>query len=614
MNFGCCTMLVDIELKKAKTKIKKKRILEARRILENILTVFPENNRALEALQSISQHNQNSLEISHSYQLDVVSGLYDRGMFIQTIELANTLTKSYPNSDILWNILGAANKRLNRKQEALDAFRKVAELRPHQAEGFSNLGIALCDTGHPEKALDAFSNAVRLNPAYAEAHFNRGNTLLKMGRFTAAIEAFKDALKIKSGYPKALNNLGVAFHENGEFKNAVNALKKALLLTPDYAEALNNLANSYQDLGYLNQAIEALQKAVTIRPDYSDAMKNMGNIFQNQRNYDKAIWAYREGLRISPGCSEISNNLGQLYLKLEDFEKGATLYEQRWNTKKFLDRKIRTSKPQWEGQKTSNVLLLAEQGIGDEIMYASMLSEFHSQCSNLIVQCDPRLTALFKRSFHRKITYIEDYRELDQTQFDYHISLGSLLKYLRPNLDSFSRSSDGYLVSCEYWANKIKNWLSGFGDKKLIGVSWKTASRASGSHHRNINLIDLVQRLETSDKVIVCLQYGDVSQDILDVKKHLNVDIVQLPDLDLYQNLDGLASLISVCDEVTTVDNLNVHLAGALGKQANLLLPFDGDWRWGTSKKSSYWYQSVNIVRQRKPDDWSSALDMLFAV
>ena len=604
-------MLVDNELKKAKALIKKQQLSEARAVLEKILSRYPENGRALETYSSLNLNLQSSTDLVLGRQLDSLTELYNKGLFIRVVELANELTSCYPDCDQLWNLLGATNKRLNRKEQALEAFQKVVNLRPLGAGGLNNLGIALCDLDHGQEALKTFSTAIALNPKYSEAHFNRGNTLLKMERFVCAIKSFKTAIAIKNNYPKAHNNLGVAYHKNGEFQKAVKALESALLLFPAYPEALNNLANAFEDLGRLEEAIDALSKALSIKPDYFDAMKNMGNVLQSQGEYDRAICAYSEGLRLSPGCPEISNNLGQLYLKLGDFEKGTDLFEHRFNTKSFSNQKITISKPAWAGQISKNILVLAEQGIGDEIMYASMLNELHSYCSDLVIQTDPRLKSLFERSFHNKLKIIDDLHLIDESQFDFQISLGSLMKYLRPNFSSFRSSSEGYLVSCQKQVKEFKKQLSGFGVKKILGISWKTASPATGSHHRNIDIIDLVRGLQSQDTVLINLQYGDVTNDIQKVKKDLDLDIVQLPGLDLYQNIDGLASLIFACDEIITVDNLNIHLAGALGKRANLLLPFNGDWRWGQAGTTSYWYDSVNVARQSKPNDWSYPIDML---
>ena len=604
-------MLVDNELKKAKALIKKQQLSEARLVLEKILSRYPENRRALETYSSINLDFQSPADLVLECQLDNIVGLYKKDLFIQVVELANELTSSYPDCEQIWNLLGAANKRLNRKEQALEAFKKVVNLKPLSIGGLNNLGIALCDLEHDQEAIKTFSTAISLNPNYSEAHFNLGNTLLKMQRFVCAIKSFKTAIAIKNNYPKAHNNLGVAYHKNGEFQKAAKALECALLLFPTYPEALNNLANALEDLGRPEEAIEALSKALTIRPDYFDAMKNMGNVLQSQGEYDSAICAYNEGLRLSPGCPEISNNLAQLYFKLGNFEKGSDLFEHRFNTKSFSNHKIAISKPIWAGQKSKNVLVLAEQGIGDEIMYASMFNELHSYCSDLVIQTDPRLKSLFERSFHNRFRIIDDLHFIDGSQFDFQISLGSLLKYLRPNFSSFSSSSKGYLVSCQKQVQEIKQQLSGFGVKKVLGISWKTASPTSGSHHRNIDITNLVRRLKSPDTILINLQYGDVTNDIQKVKKNLNLDIVQLPGLDLYQDIDGLASLISACDEIVTVDNLNIHLAGALGKRAHLLLPFNGDWRWGHSGTTSYWYDSVNITRQSKPNDWSYPIDTL---
>ena len=107
---------------------------------------------------------------------------------------------------------------------------------------------------------------------------------------------------------------------------------------------------------------------------------------------------------------------------------------------------------------------------------------------------------------------------------------------------------------------------------------------------------------------MVNLQYGDVSEEIRLVKQQTNCDIVECQEFDKNDDLDSLSHLISACDYVVTIDNFIAHLAGALGVKTDVLLPFNSDWRWGANESSSYWYSSVNLVRQKTPKDWGTPL------
>ena len=133
--------------------------------------------------------------------------------------------------------------------------------------------------------------------------------------------------------------------------------------------------------------------------------------------------------------------------------------------------------------------------------------------------------------------------------------------------------------------------------RPIVGVSWFTNSARNG-FMRSIEIGKLVS-LIPEDIFLVNLQYGKVQHEIDKLSQHSNVEIFSFPKLDITDDLDGLASLIMACDEIVSVDNSVVHLAGALGKRTIALLPFGSDWRWGTCKNgSNLWYQSVHLNRQ----------------
>ena len=107
------------------------------------------------------------------------------------------------------------------------------------------------------------------------------------------------------------------------------------------------------------------------------------------------------------------------------------------------------------------------------------------------------------------------------------------------------------------------------------------------------------------------LQYGEVSEEITNLKLNHGIDIIEIPDLDLFKDIDGLAATIASCDCVISITNINPHLAGALNVKTNLLLPYAADERWGYNTDKSYWYNSISIYRQKEPGNWSQPLSEL---
>ena len=123
-----------------------------------------------------------------------------------------------------------------------------------------------------------------------------------------------------------------------------------------------------------------------------------------------------------------------------------------------------------------------------------------------------------------------------------------------------------------------------------------------------ISLEKMATALATPNVKLVCLQYGDLANQISDLHASTGIEVIQVPEIDNKEDIDGLAALISACDRVVTVDNITVHLSGALGKETQLLLPYSCEWRWGIKRSRSYWYNSVQLYQQTKVGDWGDAL------
>lgn len=106
------------------------------------------------------------------------------------------------------------------------------------------------------------------------------------------------------------------------------------------------------------------------------------------------------------------------------------------------------------------------------------------------------------------------------------------------------------------------------------------------------------------------LQHGDTEKELEFIRKSFDVNIISAPSIDLFTDLDGLASLISVCDIVVTTSNSIAHFSGALGKEALLLLPYsDGKfWYWHDIDGVSLWYPSIKVFKQENPGDWSTPI------
>lgn len=349
------------------------------------------------------------------------------------------------------------------------------------------------------------------------------------------------------------------------------------------------------------ESLEMLRDLLAHNRDKSEIYFEISKIYIRQNNCLKAIEALERGICLDPGNFEYCFSLSSYYFLNFDFTRSWREHEKRlFLFYGFLEgpaggRYLRDCR--WlAGLPTrERVVVWADEGVGDELKFGSMLFELVGQVGELIVQLDRRLIPLFRRSLPSKVEFLPREAVIPEHRYDSHIAIGSLGRYLRPNLESFSGRGGKFLYADSHRVAQIRAAVNKLGGERLIGVSWRSSNPENGEA-RTIRLRDLVMQVRAVNIRLVNLQYGEVGDDIESIENELGVTVWQCPGLDTTEDLDGVAALIEVCDEVISIGNTTAHLAGALGKKTTVILRRAPDWRWLEQHGQSLWYQSVRVV------------------
>ena len=520
---------------------------------------------------------------------------------------AEVLKVTPDNLDAL-NLFGLLHYQLLDYKMALSSFSKAITLKPEWSEALKNRGTVLKELFRFDEAMRDFNRAVSINPNNFEAYNNRGNVQHELKHFNDAIDDYSQALRINRDYSDALFNRANTFRELKRFKDALEDFNEAITLNQNEGRYYNNRGVILNELGRFDEAMADHDKAISLRPDYAEAFNNRALVLKELGRFDEAMADLNKAIALDPTYPEAHWNKALQLLLFGEFAEGWPLFEWRWKTKQHIGTELTTSKPQWSGEANKRVFLWAEQGIGDEIMYASLIPELAASSSKLIVQCDERLIPLFKRSFIDGIEYRCRKSPAPEDSYDCHIPMGSLPNIFRPSLDSFSKASKAYLHCESERSQELRKTLLKGEAKTLIGISWNSSSPIAGAHHRNITLSDMAQHLDAPDVQLVNLQYGDVSDEIAKLKEDHGIEVAEVSEIDNRNDIDGLAALIMACDQIVSIDNATVHLAGALGANTKVLLPFNRSWQWGLDRSDSYWYGSLQLHRQKNHGDWKHVL------
>ena len=447
-----------------------------------------------------------------------------------------------------------------------------------------------------------------------EAHYNRGNALKKLSRFDAALASYDRAVALRPDFAEAHSNRGTALKELKRFDEALASYDHAIALNPNYIEAISNRGSTLRELKRFDESLACLDYAIELDPGFAEAHYNRGLALKEFKRFDEALASYDRAIALKPDLADAYFSKSALLLSTGDFRNGWPLYEWRWKTENYISKPLVTSRPRWTGAGQKRVLALAEQGIGDELMFSSLLPELLKVCSKVIARFDARLIPLLARSMSKQIVFIPTGETVNENDYDEHISMGSLCQNFRPDEASFAAARDGYIADEKGRTDSIRKALRAnvAPHKKLCGISWRSKNEKTGSD-RSLELKTFVDMLSSDKFEFVSLQYGDTTEEIERVKAELGVTVLSYKDVDNFKDIDGLASLIQACDVVVSVDNTTVHLAGALGKDTRVLLPFVADWRWLEDRDDSPWYASVKLYWQGRDRDWAGVFEKVGA-
>jgi hypothetical protein len=351
---------------------------------------------------------------------------------------------------------------------------------------------------------------------------------------------------------------------------------------PRYADFYDRSSARNEQCNYPG-VIEDLNRAELIRNDDVQLYLRRGGAYWEMNDWAKADADFKRVLQLDPNHPEGVWVRGLLDLQQSKFGTGWPRYEARWRSQRFKSNRLVTQKPQWSpNSKLRRVLVWGEQGIGDQILYASMLPVLRSMVDKVTMLIDPRLIDLFRRSMP-DVDFLPNTSEVSVDEHDSHLPIASIGAQFVHSIDDIEKNVARSYLRVD--PNKIPTGIPR--DKPIIGISW-TSNAVKIGPHKSIP-IDQIEPLLSDKFTFVNLQYVKNSTD----KRHPMI----LPSpVDCLMDLDGLASLVSICDCVVSVSSSTVHMAAAVGRPV-LLMDANKLWYWGNRDENnvSYWYPSVKI-------------------
>jgi tetratricopeptide (TPR) repeat protein len=473
--------------------------------------------------------------------------------------------------------------------------------------------VAHAEAGQFAAAEETSRELLRLDPRSPRALHVLGVVARKTNRLPLAIAVLEDAVRLSPDDPGIRCELGLALSDSRREEEAVAHYRRAIEIHPNYGDACLNLAAGLDRLERPEAALPWAERAAELLPQNPIARFNLGNVRRALGKLAEASAAFDSAIRLDPSFANAHWNQACCRLLAGDFAAGWQEYE--WRERAGEVALDVYPQPHWQGEPLDGqtILVHAEQGIGDEILFASCLPDLLARAGHCVVVCEPRLEKLFARSFPQAsvhgIARRRDRVGASLTErIDKQIPAGSLPFHFLPTRESFPKR-EHFLVPETARQAEWRARYEALGPGLKVGISWRAGGQPSERRKRTTGLELWREVFAVPDVHFIHLQYGECADELAAAQRELGATIHDLDGADPLVDLDAFAAKIAALDLVLSVGNATVHLAGALGVPAWAVLPKIPGWRWMLAGRESPWYSSVRLFRQRERGQWAPVFD-----
>lgn len=529
----------------------------------------------------------------------------------------------------VYDYLGIACTGLpGRSPEAVHAFRRSLLLEPGRGTVLSNLATLYAHATDDPRALLWFRRASKAAPLRADHWARQASCAIRLGRNAEAHTCLKQACVLAPADPVHWEHYGTLLRRMTRRADAERSVRNGLLFCPEAGRLWSSLSATLLEVDNIPAALLYGRRATIAAPAESEAFGNLAQAQYRSGQIDAAISSGAQTMRLDPQNPTITLNLAIYLLTKGDLAHGWPLYEARLIPLRKMTRNLPAQPwtPEIAGPDV-HLLVYAEQGLGDEVMFGTCFPELKERLSagdlgSVTVECTDRLRSLFERSFpafrffdrirkQEQRLHPADYETTVRTHgCTHHVAAGSLPKFFRSTLSHFPDTNTILTPDpdkLEHW----NGWLATAGAGPKIGLSWRSRAgrdRASVYYPGSGNLGPF---LRIPGAHFVTLQYDEDPEELARIEQQTGVRILRPDGLDLTNDLDGVAALIAALDAVVAPQNLVLSLTGALGKKGYSMPHFLTWVSLGSDRMPFFPSLTVDVRRNREGLDWKPVMGRL---
>ena len=500
-----------------------------------------------------------------------------------------------PENAVATHVAAIAMGEMGAMRLAFDLYERAIHLDPTESEVYHNLGLAAWSLEEYQIAEQFFRIFASMSPHIGPAAVNLAGALRDQGRYDEAIEVLREGIGQVPEDPNLWNILGTILMERGEDQTALTFYNEAVRLDPKMSRAFHNSAMALHSLGDFTGALEDFDTSIAT------------TTLDKERIYSRHARSHSllAAGRLAEGWTEHDTRLDPRFKKALRFDMPVKI----WSDESF------------EGK---NVLLVGEQGLGDEILFlaaAPDLIQWIGPNGALTIVVERRFVDLIKRSFpnadvHRHLTIARNGMNIrgaptikDYSGYDVLVPMASALKVLRPDLQSFAHQQVGFIKPDPARVADFKSRLDAAGPGPKAGILWRSILMTPKRKRFYAPLDAWRPAFEAFQGLLVPMQYGECGDEVAQMRQW-GLPLLTFDDLDMKDDLDGVAALSAALDLVVGPPNATTNIAAGVGAPVALLGEV-GSWtRLGDPDKLP-WYPRSKFFAADPSEGWAPALENL---
>jgi tetratricopeptide (TPR) repeat protein len=532
---------------------------------------------------------------------------FQRGEYGDVERICGEILKTNPNDERAWQMRGLAALQLQRFDLAA-TFLTEAIARKEAPQTLINLSVALLALGKLGEAAEALERAIALDGTNPKAYVNLAACYMRGQRYADADAAIEKALSLQPDWPMALDMRAAIALKQADYERAGTLAAAALAKDQRLGVSHRVLADLAMGRMEYDVAAEHYRQSLLINPDDAESQGNFGLLLARCGEYREATSRYRNAVIAAPDDAALHHGFGDVLLIQGLFSEGWGEHAWRHLMKEdnlpLVDRPFLSKLP--EG---GSAVALLDQGIGDQIMMASMIPDLLRRFPSLEIQCDRRLHALFKRSFPDvRFSSFVMRSTPGATPVPGSFGVAETGPWLRSRFEDFPKRP-GYLKADAALRDVLRKRYTKKPGGPVVGLSWATRKVKLGPH-KSMPLAAWGPLLSVPGVTFVNLQYDSDPAEIDAAARQFGARIISDPEIDPTGDLDAFAAQIAAMDLVVTTSNAAAHVAGALNVPTWVFVPMGmgGLWHWFLDRDDSPWYPSVRLFRQSKRGEWQDVL------